>query len=210
MRIINPEKWVRKEHFNFFSKFDEPFFGVVSEIDCTSAYNNTKRNGISFFAWYLHCSLKAVNRTEEFMTRIDGSNVVIYDVIHGSATIGREDGTFGFSFLPFSDDFFKFNEALKEEIKQVRSTPGLRLTVEAGRQDLIHLSSLPWYKVTGVSHPRNFDNSDSVPKITFGKFYESGDKKVMNISVCMHHGLADGRHVADFLELFQESLNRDI
>ena len=30
--IIEINTWNRKEHFEFFSHFDEPFFGVVSEF----------------------------------------------------------------------------------------------------------------------------------------------------------------------------------
>ncbi|SDZ50589.1 hypothetical protein SAMN05444412_11869 [Rhodonellum ikkaensis] len=28
------EKWSRKDHFRFFSQFEEPFFGVTVQLDC--------------------------------------------------------------------------------------------------------------------------------------------------------------------------------
>ena len=70
MKFLNINKWKRKEHFEFFSKYDDPFFGVVTEIDSTIAYNIVKEKKYSFFAYYLHKSLIAANDIEEFRHRI--------------------------------------------------------------------------------------------------------------------------------------------
>ena len=61
MKKIDLSNWNRKDHFNFFKDFDEPFWGIVAEVDCTEAYKICKLNGYSFYAWYLHKSLIAVN-----------------------------------------------------------------------------------------------------------------------------------------------------
>ncbi len=66
---------------------------------------------------------------------------------------------------------------------------------------------MPWFKITGLSHARNYKYKDSVPKITFGKFETIGNKKIMNISINGHHGLMDGSHVANYLNTFQDLLN---
>jgi len=58
---LDIEKWKRKEHFHFFRKFEEPFFGVTVKIDCTKAYDYAKQSGKSFFLYYLYQSLKAAN-----------------------------------------------------------------------------------------------------------------------------------------------------
>ena len=76
---VDINSWNRKEHFEFFSKFDEPFFGVVTEIDCTKAYKTVKEKKLSFFAFYLHNSLNAINQIDEFKTRIKDGSVVLYD-----------------------------------------------------------------------------------------------------------------------------------
>jgi len=31
--------WNRKEHFEFFRKFEEPFFGLTATVDWTKAYS---------------------------------------------------------------------------------------------------------------------------------------------------------------------------
>jgi len=40
---INIEQWERKALYNFFSQFEEPFFGLTVRIDCTKAYNGNSR-----------------------------------------------------------------------------------------------------------------------------------------------------------------------
>ena len=37
--------------------------------------------------------------------------------------------------------------------------------------------------------------------------FQKGDQKIMNVAIYVHHGLADGFHIAKHLELFQKLLN---
>jgi chloramphenicol O-acetyltransferase type A len=207
MNIINKNNWKRREHFDFFSQFDDPFFGIVSEIDCTVAHKTIKKKGISFFAWYLHKSIWAANQIEEFRFRIDGDAVVIYDKIHASPTLGREDGTFGFSRIEFNEDFYLFEKSLNNEIERIKNTPGLCLSDDSERLDAIHFSSIPWIKFTGIAHAHNIKCGDSIPKITFGKMFNREGQNFMPISVYAHHGLMDGLHVAKFLKTFQQLMD---
>lgn len=205
---IDISNWNRKEHFEFFSGFDEPFFSIVAEVDCTKAYKTAKENKYSFFAYYLYKSLQAVNKVEEFRMRIEGDDVVVFDEIHAAATIGREDGTFGFSFVTFSSDFNLFKERLNKEIKNVKESTGIRFNEDAKRLDAIHFSTIPWQSFTALTHARDFKYKDSTPKITFGKLFLRDGKRIMSVSVNVHHGLIDAFHLSKFLDVFQELLDK--
>jgi chloramphenicol O-acetyltransferase type A len=209
MKIIQMENWKRKEHFEFFSQFDEPFFGVVAHVDCSIAYDYAKEKGISFFAYYLFQSLQAVNTVEEFKYRIYENQVVLYDKINASSTIGRSDGTFGFGFIEYSRDFKAFNNALEADKERIQSFSGLGLNENVRRVDTVHYTSIPWFHLTGLSHARNYSAKDSVPKISFGKAQKEKDRLMMPVSINCHHGLMDGLHVARYLEIFQTFLNND-
>ncbi|WP_034921079.1 chloramphenicol acetyltransferase [Gillisia sp. CAL575] len=209
MKKLDLKNWNRREHFEFFSSFDEPFFGIVSEVDCTKAYKFCKNNNRSFFAHYLHKALTAVNEVPEFKYRILNNEVVVYEEVHSAATIARPDGTFAFSFAEFDSDFSVFQERLNKEIEEVQNTTGLRLSDASQRLDAIHISSFPWHKLTGLTHSRNFKYPDSVPKITFGKMYAMGNENKLPVAINVHHGLMDGFHVAKFLEVFQKLLDSE-
>lgn len=204
MKEIDYNNWNRREHFEFFSEYDNPFFGIVTEIDCTEAYEIAKKNNLSFFACYLHRSIIAVNRTEELCLRLLDDKVVSFDKIHAATTIGREDGTFGFSHVEFSDSFSDFNKNLKDQIRIVQNSTGLRATGDSERLDVVHYSTLPWFRITGVSYAKNHNSGESVPKITFGKSFMDGNVRKMAVSIEAHHGLVDGIHIARFLDQFQD------
>ena len=206
-KIIDYNNWIRKEHYEWFKDFDEPFFGVVSEVDCSIAYANSKKNNIPFFHNYLHKSIKAANLLESFRLRVEEDQIVCYDSIHASATLNNAVGLFAISFINYDEDLIKFSKNVKKEEDRVRKIKGLGVNSDTARKDTIHYSSAPWFKITGLTHARNFKFQDSVPKITFGKFETTGNKKIMNISINGHHGLMDGSHVAEYLKLFQELLN---
>jgi len=206
-KILDIKNWKRREHFEFFLKYDEPFWGIVSEIDCTRAYEKSKKNNFSFFQFYLHTSTVAINMIEEFRYRIKDNKIIIFDKIHAASTIGRDDETFGYSFIEQDKDFNKFAIAANIEIDRIKNTTGLSLNENSERLDVIHYSSLPWTKFTGLTHARNFKYKDSVPKIVFGKYIVVDGKKIMNVSLNAHHGLADGLHAAKYFELFQKLMD---
>jgi chloramphenicol O-acetyltransferase type A len=202
---LNLETWNRKEHFLFFKQMEEPFFGVTITVDCTKAYEKTKEIGVSFFTFYLHKTLVAVNSIEPFRYRILNDEVYIFDRIDVSSTILREDKTFGFSQIAFSEYLNEFAENTKNEIARIQSTTGL-FTREYS-ENLIHFSALPWINFTSFSHARSFSWPDSCPKISFGKMVDENGKKTMSMSIHVHHGLMDGYHVGEFIELFQKLMN---
>lgn len=204
-QLLDLNTWARREQFNFFRQFEEPFFGVTAEIDCTVAYDQAKADGRSFFLIYLHTSLAAANEVTPFRYRITDDQVWIYDQVHASPTINRPDGTFGFAYMDFYEDANEFERNCKTEIDRVRAATGLVPAVSG--ENVIHYSSLPWINFTAVSHARSFSFKDSCPKITFGKMTEKGGRKVMPVSVHVHHALMDGFHVGAFLEKFQQRMD---
>lgn len=202
---IELDTWNRKEHFEFFRKFDEPFYHLNMNVDCSAGLKMAKINNHSLFAWYLFHAVKAANMVKEFRYRIEEEEVFEYDHVHASPTISREDGTFGFAHINLIEDFGLFQSELEKEIERVRGLNGLFTAPE--RPDVIHYTALPWFSFTGLSHPRNFGDGDSIPKISFGKIFEQDKKSYIPLSVQVHHGLVDGYHVSLFVEAFSHSLN---
>src|SRR5690349_15903660 len=118
---LNLDNWARKDHYYFFKQFEEPFFGLCVNIDCTKAYSLCKATQTSFFLYYLHKSLVAVNNTEAFRYRILDDEVVVYDQVNASPTINRKDGTFGFAYMNYHEEFDIFRQDAQVEIDRVQS-----------------------------------------------------------------------------------------
>ncbi|MDR6764098.1 chloramphenicol O-acetyltransferase type A [Flavobacterium sp. 2755] len=206
--LLDLENWNRKEHFAHFCRMEEPFFGATVEIDCTKAYETAKELKVSFFIFYLHKTLVAVNSIENFRYRIADNKIYINDRIDVSATIGREDGTFGFSLIEYSPDFKIFEKNALAEIERIQNTTGL-FTRSFDDDNVIHFSAIPWLNFTSLSHARSFTFPDSCPKVSFGKMITSETgKRTIPMSVHVHHGLMDGLHVGQFVDLLQNQMNK--
>ncbi len=204
---IDIDNWNRKEHFLFFSKFEEPFFGVTIKVDCTSAYMKAKEKGVSFFLYYLYRALKAANDVENFRYRIIENQVFEFEKVNASPTINRPNGTFGFAYMDYFEDEKYFYEKALEEIENVKNTISLLPAVSS--ENVIHFSAIPWLDFTSISHARSFSHPDSCTKISFGKMTEINGKREMAISIHGHHALMDGVHVGLFVDKFQVLLNNE-
>jgi len=203
---IDINTWLRKDHFNFFNTFDEPFFGLTVEIDCTATYQEAKANGVSFFLLYLHKSLAAANQIENFKYRIINGEVWNYKVVNAAATINRPNGTFGFGYFDYLENFNDFSAEANREIERVKATSGL--IPSSSGENVIHYSALPWLNFTSMSHARNYAYKDSCPKISFGKIRDEDAKKIMPVSIHANHALMDGFHVAQFVDVYQQLLSQ--
>ena len=134
--------------------------------------------------------------------RIEGDDLFLYDVINGSATIDRDDGTFGFSYIPYFEDLALFLDKATEEVIDVRMSDQL-IKTEIG-ENIIHFSSVPWINFTSVSHPRRYSRRDSIPKVTVGKYHIEGKKMKIPVSVHVNHAVADGLHIGEFYDKLQQ------
>jgi chloramphenicol O-acetyltransferase type A len=202
---LDLNNWPRKDHFHFFRKFEEPFFGVCVQVDCTKAYETAKANGYSFFLYYLYQSLKAANAIEPFRYRIIDDEVFVYDNVHASPTINRPDGTFGFAYMDYKDNLNEFILAAKQQTERVQQEKGLVPAMQG--ENVIHYSAMPWISFTGLSHARSFSYKDSIPKISFGKVTEVHGRKQMPVSVHVHHALLDGFHVGQYISQFEQLMH---
>jgi chloramphenicol O-acetyltransferase type A len=206
-KLLDLDNWNRKEHFLFFKQMQEPFFGATVDIDCTKAYETSKAKGTSFFIYYLHKTLTAVNTIENFKYRIENTHIYIHDRIDGSATISRADGTFGFSLIEYHPDYVIFEQTAVAEIERIQSTTGL-FTRDFSDDNVIHFSAIPWLNFTSLSHARSMTFPDSCPKISFGKMmiHENG-RRTMAMSIHVHHGLMDALHLGQMVDCFQASMD---
>ena len=205
MKYLDIENWNRKQHFEHFNRFVDPYFGVVSDLDVTKAYQYSRETGISFFALYLYACMKAINAVENLRYRIQEDKVVIHEVIHSSATISREDNTFGCTFIHFSKDFDIFYERLQKEKERVLNSTDL--FPEENSDNCIHCSSIPWVNFSGHKEPYS-GMKDSVPKLAFGKFSKKEGKLMMPVAISVNHALVDGYHVGLFFDHYQQELDK--
>lgn len=203
-RRIDLETWERRTVFNFFRSFSEPYHGVCLRVDCTATFRYAKEHRLSVFLSLVHRSLVAAHQVENFRTRIVDGEPWLYEQINGGSAVGRPNGTIGFGHYNFHEDIKEFVDEASLVVEQVKQRDDLDRYPEA---NLIRYSVLPWLDFTSVSHARDLAHEDSAPRITFGKITETDGRCTMPVSIHVNHALADGLHVAQFVEHFQKFLD---
>ena len=206
-RRLDLTAWSRRQHFDFYRAYDNPYFNLCAPVDVTRLLERCRsENGPSFFLASLWASLTAINGIEELRYRIRGDDVVVHEVVHGGSTVLVPDGTFRFAYFDYDPDFWTFAEGAVAVLEHVRAEMG-PLEPRPERDDMIHYSIIPWVAFTSFSHARRWGTDDSVPKVVFGRHHRDGDRDRMPVSIEVHHALVDGLHVGRFFERFQERLD---
>ncbi len=202
---IELEGWLREDHFKLFNSFEEPYFSINVDVDVTRAYSKAKELGVSFYMYYMYCAITAINRHENFRYRAINNEVFLYDKIDVTHVVLRPNGTFGFGFVPFMPTLEEFVALAKTETERILATNGLDMSIP--HENIIHFSAMPGIKFTGLTHARSFTYKDSSTKLSVGKVTEVHGKKMMPLSITVHHGLTDGLHVGQFIDIYQQLLN---
>jgi chloramphenicol O-acetyltransferase type A len=205
--FLDLDRWPRRAHFDFFRRYEHPFWSVCAPVDVTRAHAAcSASDGPSFFLVTLHASLAAANEVPEFRQRLRGERVLEHETIHGGSTVLLADDTFTFAYFDFQADFGAFARDGARVLEAARTARG-KLEPRSDRDDMLHYSVLPWIRFSSFTHARRHNEEDSVPKIVFGKAHaEGGGRWSMPVAVDVHHALVDGLHVARFLAGFQEHL----
>ena len=102
VRKLDLETWNRRNHFEVFRSYGDPFFNITAEIEVSALRRHVRERDCSFFAASYFLVLKIVNEIEEFRYRIRGNDVVVHDRIHGACTVLNEDRTFSFCFFDYT------------------------------------------------------------------------------------------------------------
>ncbi len=206
MKIIDIENWKRRDHFILYRNLDFPYVNITTNLNITNLYKLAKANQVSLFSSIAYLATRAANSIPELRLRIRGEQVVEHDLVHPSFTVLTDDETFGFATIQYSPDFSTFQQNVTKGIEATKLDPTIH--DEPGRDDLIFLTTFPWASFTQVSHPVSINPPDSFPRVTWGKYFDQGDQRLMPLSLFANHALVDGLHVGRFFEFIQAWMNQ--
>jgi chloramphenicol O-acetyltransferase type A len=204
-RAIDVKRWKRREHFELYRQYAQPFFSVCVEVDVSRVWQACRaEGGPPFFLASLHLMLEAANATEAFRLRVRKSGAWLHEQVAVGPTIPRDDGTFGFARLEQAQAFDRFVADGERAIEGSRSRGALAPEREKD-DDIIYHSTLPWFRFTAFANA--LPGGDSIPRVVFGKCTPQGAAMAMPVAVEVHHAVVDGADVGAFFERFQAALD---
>jgi len=207
MQPIDLDNWPRKQHFELFKHFSQPYFNVCVRLDAQALYDYCKTNQYSFFQAYVYCTLKACHEYDSIMLRIIDSKPWLLNSVRASVVELAENDTFVFSYFNSTGEFKEFAEHASDVSTKAKLQPLFSdaFAQTEGQADLIHISVLPWLNFSAFSHAFSEGESLGIPKFVFGQF----DKHTgtMPLAIDVHHSLMDGLHVAKFINTLQNTFD---
>ena len=205
MKTIDLNTWPRKNIYEFFSSYEDPQFNICANLTITKTFENLNTEKDSLFLVMLWLISEAANSVAEIRYRIRNKTVIEHPRVHPSFTWLNDDNTFTFCQAHHSSCFEKFVKNAEQTIEKIESNP-----VVADKQaedDVIYVSCIPWVSFTSISHPDKKDDTRSIPRITWGRYFRQQGELLMPVSLQLHHGLADGYHAGLFFSHLQKQLN---
>ena len=193
--------------FEFFSSYELPRFNLVFDLDVTKLAYETKQSHRSFYLSLMHIIVLEMNAIENFQYRIDEEGVILSPITHVSFTDKMSDGK-RFKMVP--SQFLNDRDAFITRAQETSRAQGDTFFVPSAKTILttVYVTSFPWGKFLGFTHATKLGPKDSVPRISWSQFVDVGHKKMLTISIEVHHALVDGYHVGLLLKQIQDALNR--
>jgi chloramphenicol O-acetyltransferase type A len=204
-KYLDLENWARRELFEFFIGYSNPYFNVCVEVDVSGLVALVRNRPAVKFSQAIHyVALRVANEIEPFRYRLQDGKVFVYDVINGGTTVLLPNESFAYAYFDYQRDFEKFVSDMGKAVDDLRVAKSpLKPTT---RDDVIYHTTLPWISFTSFAHARTQGRGDSIPRFVFGKFTQKGERLMMPFSVEVHHALMDGLHVGRYLSRLEEAL----
>jgi chloramphenicol O-acetyltransferase type A len=204
--FVDLKTWQRREHYQLFRRYRQPFFSVTVDADVTRIWNSCRKpKAPSFFLVTLYLLLRAVNDVEAFRLRLRPRGVWRHDRVAVGPTIRRPDDTFGFARFEPADTLDEFVKTSTSAMSKAMTASVLgQSRAAASRDDLIYHSVLPWFRFTAFTNA--LPGNDSIPRIVFGRVVRESGRMKMPVSVEVHHALVDGADVGKFFDRYGQEL----
>ena len=74
-RIIDKQRWPRKDHFDFYRGFANPSFNLCVPVEAQRLYECAKERGVSFFQLALYALVRAANGVPQLKQRQLGDDI---------------------------------------------------------------------------------------------------------------------------------------
>lgn len=207
-RIIDLKTWERCESFSFFHDFVNPYISVTCRMDCRKAKAAASCEGTSFFLYYLHAIVRAVNEIPEMRYRIDAEgNIVEYDHIDVLTPIKPKEGK-GFVTMrfPYKENRLTFCRHAAGLINEMPSTSAFGAESSCEEFDVVIVSVIPDLPFTAMTCTQRRSGGNDYPLINVGMMDADF---LMPVALSVHHGFMDGEHIAVFYKKVQAYLNGD-
>jgi chloramphenicol O-acetyltransferase type A len=174
-------------------------------MDITHFLQFVKEKKLPFYYAMIYAAIHGLKDVEAFRYRSRDQQVVLHDKIHASFTdMSPGSDLFKVVIATMEDSL----ECFAQNAKKKSAAQTQFITEEAaGRDDVVYITCIPWVSFTHLSHTISLNKDDSVPRISWGKYFPADKKIMLPFSVQAHHSFVDGLHMGRYINGLQHYLD---
>lgn len=201
--MLDLSVWPRADQFHLFRSYEKPHFAVTARMDISHLM--ARRGEIaSPYRACLYAIGAGIHADAALLTRFRPDCVLRHDSVALSMTVPKDTGGFGYAYVPWQPDPAGFDRVCAAAIATARTAPMSPNT--GARDDLAYASCMPWLDYTSINNALPGPD-DCIPRISWGKFCDHGDRWDMAMTIEVHHALVDGAAVGVYFAAVQDALN---
>ncbi len=201
---IDKNTWPRREVFDFFASMAWPFYSLTFPVDVTSLRRYTHERDLSFYLAMVYAVTKSMEAVSAFRYKCRGDEIILHDTLVPSFTdLKPGSETFHITTLETGDDLADFCRRGKAHSA---AQTGFITAGPWDADQLIYFSCVPWFPITALTNERHPDPSDSVPRVSWGKYEERDGRTMLSLSLELNHRLLDGFHTGQLYQALNSFL----
>lgn len=203
-KIVDMNKYVRKEHFEHYLMNVPCTYSMTIKIDIT----NLMLKQYKLYPMMLYCIGKAIKNHSEFrMDFNQEGKLIIYDTMNPCYTIfHKENNTFSNIWSSYNDDFNIFNNEYEKDLKEYGNILKF-ISKNNTPNNCYNVSMIPWTTFEGFNLNLNKGYDYLKPIFTLGKYYQDNKRTLLPLAIQVHHAVCDGFHVCSFINDLQNIIN---
>ena len=206
----------RRDRYNAFASFENPLVNLSFELTVPDFRPYCKQRQLPPFHFFLYHVLHAIKGIDNYMYRVHRGEVIKIEDFMASYTVINEDKNLNFARFEMSADLDEFiarsvasKQVAEASTKIINTSESLS---EYDQRRNIHITCMPWLKLSSIEHPIYEHKSYDIPSLAWGRFSEprADGKMAMTMAVQAHHGFVDGYHVHLLAEAISARIARTI
>ena len=173
---------------------------LTTKIDVTNVFEYCKVNK-RFYATMIYIILSVANEMDCFKYRCEKGKIYKYDTLRANMVEKYNENEIGF--MCFDENILKdFRDTFAKKQKEFREKHIVFEPIDEGE---IWFSCVPEFTFSQLVTP--FDRNITIPQFTWDKVQEENGNYYVDLAMLIHHGFADGSHIAQFLEKLNNKIS---
>ena len=207
-RIIDKEKYYRKDVFRHFSEDCKCSTSVTSRIDVTALKEYSRRTGTKFYINFLYLLAKVLNSRDDYKMGYlwQTDTLICYDKINPAQYIFHDDTeTCTPVYTEYFEDYKTFYKSCAADIEKAKQNREYGLDM-ANHPNWFDASYISWLSYDSLNIELPDGHLFFAPIINWGKYREENGRFMMPVTVRLNHAVADGYLVAKVFKLLEEEI----